>query len=74
MSKIEWTTITRNPLVGCQPISEGCENCYAARMARRLKAMGRQAYQGVVDDRQNRDGLQFRAFGAGKIQEPFDDV
>lgn len=35
-SKIEWTDATWNPVTGCAPISEGCANCYARRMARRL--------------------------------------
>ena len=36
-SKIEWTDETWNPVTGCTPISEGCANCYAKRMATRLK-------------------------------------
>lgn len=35
-TKIEWTDVTWNPITGCTPISEGCKNCYAARMANRL--------------------------------------
>jgi protein gp37 len=35
-SKIEWTDTTWNPIVGCAHISEGCENCYAARHAWRM--------------------------------------
>ncbi len=34
---IEWTDETWNPVTGCTPISEGCQNCYAQRMANRLK-------------------------------------
>lgn len=41
-TKIEWATETWNPITGCTPISEGCENCYAKRMANRLK--GRYGY------------------------------
>jgi protein gp37 len=37
-SKIEWTESTWNPVTGCSKISDGCRNCYAERMARRLKA------------------------------------
>jgi len=37
MSKIEWCDVTWNPITGCTPISEGCQNCYAARMANRLQ-------------------------------------
>ena len=43
-SKIEWTESTWNPVTGCNKISEGCENCYAERMAKRLQAMGQQNY------------------------------
>jgi protein gp37 len=45
-SKIEWTDNTWNVCSGCSPISEGCANCYAKRMATRLK--GRCGYP--VDD------------------------
>jgi len=43
-SKIEWTESTWNPVTGCSKISEGCANCYAERMAYRLKAMGQKNY------------------------------
>lgn len=36
-TKIEYVTDVWNPLTGCDPVSEGCENCYARRMAYRLK-------------------------------------
>lgn len=36
MTKIEWANETWNPITGCSPISEGCVNCYAARMSKRL--------------------------------------
>lgn len=45
MSKIEWTDVTWNPVTGCTKISSGCTNCYAERMARRLKAMGQFNYR-----------------------------
>jgi len=48
-TKIEWTRDingnpgkTWNPITGCSPVSEGCEHCYARRMAQRLK--GRYGY------------------------------
>jgi protein gp37 len=44
-SKIEWTDSTWNPLTGCNKVSPGCKNCYAERMAARLKAMGNPNYQ-----------------------------
>ena len=43
-SAIEWTGSTWNPVTGCKKISPGCKNCYAERMARRLKAMGQPNY------------------------------
>lgn len=43
-SKIEWTESTWNPITGCTKISPGCKNCYAERMAKRLKAMRNQNY------------------------------
>ncbi len=43
-SKIEWTGSTWNPVTGCTKISMGCKNCYAERMALRLKAMGNASY------------------------------
>jgi protein gp37 len=43
-SKIEWTDKTWNPVTGCTPISEGCQNCYAERMSNRLR--GRFGYSG----------------------------
>lgn len=49
MSKIEWTDATWNPLAGCAPVSHGCANCYAAKMAKRLAAMGQEKYLGTVD-------------------------
>ena len=43
-SKIEWTDCTWNPVTGCSKISAGCQNCYAERMALRLRAMGSPNY------------------------------
>lgn len=44
-SAIEWTESTWNPVSGCTKISTGCLNCYAERMAKRLKAMGQARYK-----------------------------
>lgn len=44
-SNIEWTHSTWNPLTGCTKVSLGCKNCYAERMAIRLKAMGQPNYR-----------------------------
>lgn len=35
-TKIEWCDKTWSPITGCSKISEGCANCYAERMAKRL--------------------------------------
>jgi len=43
-SKIQWTESTWNPVTGCTKQSEGCRNCYAEVMARRLKGMGQKKY------------------------------
>ena len=43
-SKIEWLQGGRvwNPVTGCTKVSEGCRNCYAFRMSKRLA--GRNGY------------------------------
>lgn len=41
-TSIEWAEKTWNPTTGCTPVSEGCANCYARRMAQRLR--GRYGY------------------------------
>lgn len=44
-SSIEWTEATWNPTTGCTKLSEGCKNCYAEKLSKRLKAMGNPKYQ-----------------------------
>ncbi len=44
-SSIEWTQATWNPVTGCSKVSAGCKNCYAARLAKRLQAMGSERYR-----------------------------
>lgn len=44
MTKIEWTNRTWNPVTGCTKCSEGCKNCYAEVMTRRLKGTGNKRY------------------------------
>jgi protein gp37 len=56
-SGIEWTQATWNPVAGCTPVSPGCLNCYAARMALRLEHMPNgtgQKYRGTA--KRARDG------------------
>lgn len=43
-TKIEWTKETWNPITGCTKTSPGCKNCYAERIAKRLKAMRKPKY------------------------------
>lgn len=63
---IEWTNATWNPTTGCRKVSPGCDHCYAATLARRLKAMGNPRYQN--------DGPDGPGFGLtlhhDKLQEP----
>lgn len=44
-SSIEWTDATWNPVTGCTKISPGCKNCYAERLALRLREMGNPRYK-----------------------------
>ena len=44
-SNIEWTNETWNIITGCSKRSEGCKNCYAERMHKRLTAMGNEKYK-----------------------------
>lgn len=41
-TKIEWAEQVWNPVTGCTKVSAGCKNCYAERMATRLR--GRHGY------------------------------
>lgn len=43
-TKISWCDETINPVVGCSKISAGCLNCYALKMAYRLRSMGKFPY------------------------------
>lgn len=43
-TNIEWTEATWNPITGCSKVSQGCKNCYAERMAKRLYAMKNDRY------------------------------
>lgn len=65
-TSIEWTDATWNPATGCRRVSPGCDHCYAATLAKRLKAMGNPRYQN--------DGPDGPGFGLtlhhDKLQEP----
>lgn len=56
-STIEWTEVTWNPVTGCDRVSSGCDHCYAATLARRLKAMGVSKYQTDGDPRTSGPGF-----------------
>lgn len=56
-SAIEWTEATWNPTTGCDRISPGCDNCYALKLAKRLKAMGQAKYQTDGDPRTSGPGF-----------------
>ncbi|MDQ0605538.1 protein gp37 [Streptomyces canus] len=56
-SSIEWTEATWNPTTGCDRVSEGCDNCYALTLAKRLKAMGSAKYQTDGDPRTSGPGF-----------------
>lgn len=47
---IEWTDATWNPVRGCSRVSEGCQHCYAERVAQRFCGPG-QPYAGLVHGR-----------------------
>ena len=47
-TNISWATHVLNITAGCTKVSAGCQNCWAERMAFRLKNMGRFEYQEVV--------------------------
>lgn len=44
-TKIEWTKVTWNPTTGCDKISAGCKNCYAAVTSKRMLAMKKPKYK-----------------------------
>jgi protein gp37 len=56
-SSIEWTESSWNPVTGCTKVSPGCRNCYAERMAKRLKGMGQKNYQSGFEVALHHDSL-----------------
>lgn len=69
-SAIEWTETTWNPTTGCDRISAGCDNCYALKLAKRLKAMGSAKYQTDGDPRTSGPGFGV-ATHLPSLAEPF---
>jgi protein gp37 len=56
-TSIEWTEATWNPVTGCTKVSAGCANCYAERLAVRLKAMGVLNYAHGFEPTMHEDSL-----------------
>lgn len=46
-TEIAWTDATWNPTRGCSRVSEGCQKCYAERVARRFSGAGA-PYEGLL--------------------------
>ena len=42
---VEWSEKPWNPITGCDPLSKGCENCYAKKIAAWCHRMGQSKYQ-----------------------------
>ena len=57
-STIEWTESTWNPSTGCTKISQGCKNCYAATLSKRLKAMGLKKYKNNFQFTQHKNEIE----------------
>jgi protein gp37 len=57
-----------NVVAGCSKKSQGCADCWAMRMAKRLQAMGRPEYQGVIDKDGNWSGQAI--FMPHRLNEP----
>lgn len=47
-SKIQWCDATLNPVMGCTPVSEGCDHCYAQAMIRRFA--GKRGWPSAPDE------------------------
>ena len=39
LSRVEWTDVIWNPIMGRTRISPGCDHCYAARFAERFRSV-----------------------------------
>jgi protein gp37 len=66
MTKIEWTGLTWNPVVGCEKVSPGCKNCYAERFAVRLAGIKRSKHKYIP--------VVYKGKWSGGILMDFDDI
>src|SRR5215471_5578526 len=57
-SKIEWTTLTWNPVTGCTRVSPGCDHCYAERFAERFRGVPGHVYERGFDLQLRRERLE----------------
>jgi protein gp37 len=48
-SAIEWTDATWNPVTGCDKITSGCDNCYAARFSERFRGVAGHPFETGFD-------------------------
>jgi protein gp37 len=69
-TKIEWTDETWNPIIGCSKISEGCQNCYAEKMAHRLAYMGQEGYAIVTHKQGGWNGRTYQMFYKNILEKP----
>ena len=56
-TNLQWTEYMWNPITGCTKISDGCKNCCAESMAKRLKGMAQTKYNNVFEPTFHRDAL-----------------
>ncbi|MGB0695388.1 MAG: DUF5131 family protein [Rhodospirillaceae bacterium] len=70
-SKIEWTDSTWNPITGCSPVSDGCHNCYAARLAAtRLKHHRSRAFLAKITESGRAVFTGEVCFNPGWLEQP----
>ena len=72
-SKIQWTTHTFNPWLGCSKVHEGCTHCYAeADMATRRKRVkwGPQGTRSRTSDAYWREPLKWNRAAEGATERP----
>ena len=56
-TEIDWTEETYNPSTGCTKVSDGCDNCYAEKIAENLQKHGRKYYRGFKYTEHGQDAI-----------------